>query len=89
MLSMNIQEIFHLKKQGGGGKERGEGGPIHNGVTVAFYDWRVLWDQDTPQPDLRGRRDAIRPCLYVKSLLSKQWLILHENLVQTSNNGSE
>lgn len=51
MLSMNIQEIFHLKKQGGGGKERWGGGPIHNGVTVAFYDWQVLWDQDTPQPD--------------------------------------
>lgn len=89
MVSMNIQEVFHLKnKEVGVGGSVG-GGLIPNWVTVVFYDWQVLWDQDTPQPDCRWLWDAVQLCLYVKSLPSKQWLILHENLVQMSHNGSE
>lgn len=57
MVSMNMQEVCHLKNKevGGRGQWGGRGGLTHNGVTVAFYDWQVLWDQNTPQPD-RGRK---------------------------------
>lgn len=88
MASMLLKKFSTLKSRrgiGGGG----EPGTIPNRVTVAFYDWQVLWDQDAPHSDWRGLWDTVCLCLYVKSLPSKQWLILHENLVQMSHNGSE